>query len=54
MDHYVLCTSWNRYPWLFEADRLLIGPWLQTILWCRNGPQSHRLLSLESNFSLRL
>ena len=30
MDHYVLCTSWNRYPRLFEADRLLI-PWLQTV-----------------------
>ena len=30
VDHYVLRTSWNRYPRLFEADRLLI-PWLQTV-----------------------
>ena len=43
MDHYVLRTSWNRYPRLFEADRLLIL-WLQTVLWCRNGPVSSKLM----------
>ena len=30
MDHYVLCTSWNRYPRLFEPGSVLIL-WLQTV-----------------------
>ena len=37
MDHYVLCTSRNRYPRLFEPGSVPLQ-WLQPILWCGNGP----------------
>ena len=53
MDHYVLRTSWNRYPRLVEAGRLLTR-WLQTVLWVLNALESNRLLSLDSFLGSRL
>ena len=46
----MLRTSWNRYPRLFEADRLLI-PWLQTMF---SGAESRCRRQNRGPFGLNL
>ena len=51
MDHYVLCTSWNRYPRLFEPGSVVMR-WLLTVFWVLNAPRSGPIAQPRIEFQL--